>query len=300
MWWAGPDLNRRPSARQASGLARQPSAVDIQSMLEEFREFQLVDLRRAKKTAYEKVYYVRSFFDQVPKPVSMVSVDDIRQYLKGLNGSSATYKNALGALKVFFRDFLGKPQVVASFEFPRQTFKPKHTLTKEQLQKFCSHLGSVKEKVLFLLYAASGLRRNEVLGLRPENIDFNTRMITPNEHEGETKKSWLSFYNVEAEKVLDEYLRTKKPSRSPRLFPMPRAEEKQLWKTAKEKTGLNITPQRLREWFCCEMASLGVNDRYIDAFCGRTPKSVLARHYTDYSPEKLKRIYEEANLKVLA
>ena len=31
-----------------------------------------------------------------------------------------------------------------------------------------------------------------------------------------------------------------------------------------------------------------------------TPQSVLARHYTDYYPERLKRIYEEANLKVLA
>ena len=39
----------------------------------------------------------------------------------------------------------------------------------------------------------------------------------------------------------------------------------------------------------CEMGMLGVADRYIGAFCGRVSKSVLARHYTDYSPEKLKR-----------
>ena len=30
-----------------------------------------------------------------------------------------------------------------------------------------------------------------------------------------------------------------------------------------------------------------------------TPKSVLARHYTDYNPEKLRRIYEEAKLRLL-
>jgi len=48
------------------------------------------------------------------------------------------------------------------------------------------------------------------------------------------------------------------------------------------------------------MGSLGVSDRYIDAFFGRTPKSILARHYTDYSPERLKKIYDEANLKVLS
>jgi len=48
------------------------------------------------------------------------------------------------------------------------------------------------------------------------------------------------------------------------------------------------------------VAVLGVPERYIDAFCGRVPKSVLAKHYTDYLPEKLKLIYDKAGLKVLS
>jgi intergrase/recombinase len=56
----------------------------------------------------------------------------------------------------------------------------------------------------------------------------------------------------------------------------------------------------LRDWFCQEVEKLGVPDRYIDTFCGRVPRSVLARHYTDFSPEKLKEIYDKANLKVLS
>jgi intergrase/recombinase len=47
------------------------------------------------------------------------------------------------------------------------------------------------------------------------------------------------------------------------------------------------------------MGRLGVPDRYVDAFCGRAPISVLARHYTDFSPEKLKGVYEKANLTIL-
>jgi len=47
------------------------------------------------------------------------------------------------------------------------------------------------------------------------------------------------------------------------------------------------------------MARLGVSDSYIDAFCGRIPRSVLAKHYLDYSPEKLKEIYDKAGLTVL-
>jgi integrase len=215
------------------------------------------------------------------------------------NFSAATYKNALMALKVFFRDFLELPEVVASFKFPHQVFKPKHIVSKEQLKQFYGYLETPKEKALFMLYATTGLRREEILSLKPEDIDFDKRMITPDNHEGETKKSWVSFYNEEAETVLKEYLATKKHSRSQRLFPMQRDEVVELWKVAREKTGIDIAPQKLRQWFCSEMLSLGVSETYIDAFCGRVPKSVLARHYTDFSPEKLKDIYEKAQFKVL-
>lgn len=44
----------------------------------------------------------------------------------------------------------------------------------------------------------------------------------------------------------------------------------------------------------------GVQDRYIDAFCGRVPGSILARHYGNYSPEVLKEIYEKAEIKILS
>ena len=274
---------------------------DNEELINRFREFLVVDMRRDKKTVYEHTYYIGKFLEQLTKPVSLVIAEDIREYLKSLNGAgTATYKNTLGALKLFFRDFLAMPQAVSSFKFPRQGFKPKHILTKQQVQRFYNDIETSKERALFMIYATSGLRRSEALSLKTEDIDFNTRMIIPNCHSGETKKSWLSFYNEETEKVLKSYLASKKPTRSLRLFPMPREEEKQLWKIAKEKSGLNVTPQRLREWFCSAMLSQGISDSYVDAFCGRTPKSVLAKHYTDYSPEKLREIYDKANLKVLS
>jgi integrase len=33
-----------------------------------------------------------------------------------------------------------------------------------------------------MLYAATGLRRDEILSLKPEDIDFDKRMITPGNH----------------------------------------------------------------------------------------------------------------------
>jgi integrase len=296
LWWAGPDLNRRPLARKAPVL----NLEDENKFLERFKDFQMVDLRRSKRTAYEKVWFIKRLFKTISKKPDEISREDLRCFLKTLeNFSAATYKNALMALKVFFRDFLEMPEIVASFKFPHQVFKPKQIVSKEQIKQFYECLETSKEKALFMLYATTGLRREEILSLKPENIDFSKRMITPTNHEGETKKSWVSFYNDEADKALKEYLATKRQSRSLRLFPMQRDEVVELWKSAREKTGMDITPQKLRQWFCSEMLRLGVSETYVDAFCGRVPKSVLARHYADFSPEKLKEIYDKAEVRFL-
>lgn len=56
-------------------------------------------------------------------------------------------------------------------------------------------------------------------------------------------------------------------------------------KNASEQLGLDINPKLLRKVFADRCERAGIDKKYTDAFCGRTPKSVLERHYTDYSPK---------------
>jgi hypothetical protein len=44
---------------------------------------------------------------------------------------------------------------------------------------------------------------------------------------------------------------------------------------------------------------MGLTDKHVNAYCGRMPKLVLARLYTDFSPEKPVKIYEEPDLTIL-
>ncbi|KCZ71498.1 hypothetical protein ANME2D_02229 [Candidatus Methanoperedens nitroreducens] len=48
-----------------------------------------------------------------------------------------------------------------------------------------------------------------------------------------------------------------------------------LFKEIADKTGIDISAQTLRSVFTREMSLKGVQDRYVDAFYGRTPQSVL-------------------------
>ncbi len=70
-----------------------------------------------------------------------------------------------------------------------------------------------------------------------------------------------------------------------------------VFKKISKKVGIHIYPHLLRSVFAREMSLRGVPDHYVDAFCGRVPQSVLARHYSDFSPEVLKQIYDKANLR---
>ena len=214
--------------------------------------------------------------------------------------SPFTYGGILKALKRFFRDFMGMGHVVDGFRFPGRVIKPMWVPSKEEIRRFYDALQTVMARALFLVYASSGLRKSEVLGLRVADVDFGERMLKPRYRPNSSKNVWISFYNEEAEEMLNLYLEERgevKPA--DKLFLISDRQFRKIWREAYEKTGVKITPQVLREWFCCEMAELGVPDRYVDAFCGRVPKSILARHYTDYSPKKLKRIYDKAGLKVL-
>jgi integrase/recombinase XerD len=238
--WAGPDLNRRPSARQADvGLLSEKNLKqEIGALMENFFDFQIVDLKRSERTAKEKVWYIKKFLKIVTKNTSEISREDIRSYLKSLNGvGTATYSNTFKSLKVFFRDFLRKPEVVETFRFPKQKFKPKSIPSREALQKFYEAMHSTKERALFLLYASSGLRRMEILNLLIRDVDFKKRMIKPKTHSGETKKAWLSFFNEETSRVLKQYLETRRDD-NPKLFPMSNSESHKLWSNARTETGL--------------------------------------------------------------
>ncbi|MEM0058131.1 MAG: tyrosine-type recombinase/integrase [Candidatus Bathyarchaeia archaeon] len=269
--------------------------------LGDFYDFLVVDLQKSPCTAKCYVGVVRRFLSWLDG--GCLSVEAVRGFLRRVNGecSRDRYNLTLSALKAYLRDFLGLGWLVAGFKHPPKVFKPKTIPSREDLRRFYMALPSLRLKAYFLVAASSGLRRGEILGLTLDDVDFERRMLRPHSHKGASKHSWVSFYNREAEEALKVYRASLKgkAARSNRLFPISIRDFKAEWRAAQLKTGLKITSKSLRDWFAEEMSRLGVADRYIDAFQGRTPASILARHYTDYSPTKLREIYEKANLKIL-
>jgi site-specific recombinase XerD len=288
-----------PESRESKTFEK-VSSYQKKPDLEAFKDFCKIDLNLTESTCYLHARLIRKFLQTINKDPRTATRFELRQYLMQIKDANATstYKNVLSSLKRFYRDFLGMKDMVNSFRFPSLAFKPIRVPTREELKTYFHALDCTRDRALFLIYASSGLRNSEVLSLdRFKDVDFEKRMIIPRKRENHSKHVWISYFNEETEKELQTYLQTFKSSNR-RLFPISKRHVLRIFKKARKKTGIKITPQKLRDWFCSEMGSLGVPDRYVDAFCGRVPKSVLARHYTDFSPEKLKRIYDKAGLEV--
>ena len=227
----------------------------------------------------------------------MIGQDDVVAYLDAEQPmSDGKFSNVIGALRVFFREFCDR-EVMEAFTLPSSRTTPTDVPSKGDLQTFYEAIENPKYEALFLFAATSGLRSGELLGLTMGDIDEAKRMIVP-EKESSTKQTWVTFYNEEAEQAFERF----KPDRDPddeRVFQTVKQPASRKFRQISEATGVKVTIQKLRRWFATEMSRCGVDAKYIDAFCGRTKSSVLEEHYLDYSPERLKEIYDEAGITVL-
>jgi integrase len=253
-----------------------------------------VDLAQAPRTVANHRVLVRLFLNSSGW---VCSEEAFREFLSGVENPN-TRNNYIKSVRQFSR-FMGS-DITDKFKYAPATAPVRPPLSRKELREFYEAIGNPMEEAMFLLYATTGRRRLEILSLKMGEIDQESRALMPN-HQSRTKNTWYSFYNQEAADALGRWLEVRTdPKGCGKLFQFTGSNFSGIWAKARHRTGLEITPQSLRFWFANEMARLGVPDRFIDAYQGRVPRSILARHYSDYSLENLKSIYDKAALKVLA
>jgi len=275
------------------------TTVIVENDLEDFKLFASAKMNLAKDTVRHYASRVRAFL----RDRSVVSDKDIQIYI---NEKKQTCKpdyvsNIISSFKAYFRDYKGLP-FMNGYKHPSGPLKMKEEIEPEKVKRFIEAIDDLTVKCITILLAASGLRKSEVWNLRKEDVDRSLRCIIPNCHSGETKHSGISFYNEEAEKVLEEYLEIEKPSQNKdeKLFVIGHERFWRAWKRAREKSGVYLKPKDMRDFFSQEMGKALIPDRFIDIFQGRAPRNVLAKHYTPQGIRMLTEIYDKADLQVLS
>lgn len=251
-----------------------------------------------KGTVKHYVCRVRTFL----RNRDFVTDKDIQVYIQNKKEKCKPdyVSNIISAFKAYFREYKGLSWM-DGYKHPSSPLRLKPEIEPEKVRQFIETIDDLGVKCVALFLATSGLRRGEVLSLKKSDVNRSLRCIMPGCHSGVTKHSGITFCNEEAEFCLQEYEenQTKNEKESDRLLPVRYERFFYAWKRAREKSGIELKPKDMRDFFSQEMGKAFVPDRYIDIFQGRVPKNVLAKHYNPHGIRMLKEIYDKANLKVL-
>ena len=264
--------------------------------LEDFKLFAKSKLNLSRGTVYHYTSKIRTFMINR----RTVTDKDIQEYIEKKKQECCLdyVSNIISAFKAYFRDYKGLT-FMNGYRHPSGPLKFKEEIEPSKVNQFIEAIDDLTVKCIAILLATSGLRKSEVWNLRKKEINRELRCIIPNCHSGETKQSGISFYNDEAETILEGYLKQKSTHKEDRLFIIGHVRFLRTWNKAREKSGIYLKPKDLRDFFSQEMGKALIPDRFIDIFQGRSPRNVLAKHYTPQGLRLLREIYDKANLKGL-
>ena len=261
--------------------------TDIERKIEDYQEFAVNELDLSRATVKNQKSAIRCFLNYSQ---GIINKETVTEYLKS-NDSSSWKSNQVKALRKFICDYLQLGNWINDFVFSREKAKIKKAIpTDNELAMFCSKL-DYENQIIFLILVTSGLRIGEVLSLDIDDVNFDTNMIDASKvHKSNTKSSWISFITHQVSQYVQSYVES---SYTDKLFSVSYKTVQENFQRISKETGIKIKPHLLRTVFTEKCTQAGIEEKYIDAFCGRISQNVIRKHYTDYSPEAMRRHYDK-------
>ena len=261
--------------------------TNFENIISRYDKFAVEELELSNATIKNQKSAIRCFLNYSQ---GVINKETVTEYLKS-NESSSWKSNQVKALRKFIRDYLHLGNWINDFVFSREKAKIKKAIpTNDQLALFCTKL-DYENQIIFLILVTSGLRIGEVLSLDIDDVNFDTNMIDASKvHKSNTKSSWISFITHQVSTYVQSYVES---LYTDKLFSVSYKTVQENFQRISEETEIKIKPHLLRTVFTEKCTQAGIEEKYIDAFCGRISQNVIRKHYTDYSPEAMRRHYDK-------
>lgn len=208
-------------------------------------------------------------------------MEEVKQYLyycKEDRGLSNSFINqTIGALKVLRQDVLGLSwDEGVKIKRPRRDYLMPEILSKEEVNRMLAVTTNPKHKAILGVLYCTGMRRGELIALRPGDIDSNRKIIRVRAGKGNKTRDTLL-----AERAL-EMLRTYYRYNCPRCthyvfeaghrpgLPYSASSVGKVVKRAAKKAEISkvVTPHSLRHAFATHMLEGGANLKLIQKLLG--------------------------------
>lgn len=275
----------------------QPSAEGIQH-LEKFNQW-LSSKRYSPNTIKTYGDALKSFLVFYrEKAISEINNNDVVDYNNEFilkNNLSASYQNQIvNALKLYFKTIQNSEIEVDKIHRPRREHKLPNVLSKEEVKSILEALKNNKHKTMLSLIYACGLRRSELLNLKPSNIDSKRKLLLVKQSKG--KKDRIVPISEKLIELLRNYYQEFKPKVW--LFEGQQESVKYSERSLEEvlKKGVTLAKIRkpvtlhwLRHSYATHLLENGTDLRFIQELLGHK-SSKTTEIYTHVSTKSLQNI----------
>jgi integrase/recombinase XerD len=248
------------------------------------------------KTYSEALKSFLIFFRE--KPIGEITNEDVIVYnneyiLK--NKLSSSYQNQIvNAIKLFFQTIRDTKMIVDKIHRPKRSKVLPNVLSKEEIKLILNAQSNIKHKMMLSLIYSCGLRRSELINLKPQDIDSKRNIvllknakgkkdrITPlspiilemlrNYYNGYKPKTWLFEGQIVGEQYSEQSLQS-------------------VLKQALQKAGNTkpVTLHWLRHSYATHLLESGTDLRYIQELLGHS-SSKTTEIYTHVSTKSIQQI----------
>jgi len=148
------------------------------------------------------------------KPIEQITNEDViafnNDYILKNKLSSSFQNQVVNAVKLFYRQIQGATINVELVHRPKREKLLPNVLSKEEIKQILNAPTNVKHKTMLSLIYACGLRRSELLNLKPNDIDSNRGVINIRQSKG--KKDRIAPLSEKILVMLREYYKGFKPT----------------------------------------------------------------------------------------
>jgi len=271
--------------------------VAITDELTQFRRY-MTQRRYSDRTINVYNEALKVFLMYTAKPVTEIANKDLEQFNHDYvikHRYSLSFQNqVINAVKLFFRCIYNTKFDVDAVERPRREHKLPNVLSKAEMKRIITSPTNLKHRAMLSLIYACGLRRSELLNLKPADVDSKRGLLIINLAKG--KKDRVVPLSEKTITMLRDYYKAYKPKKW--LF---EGQEKELQysdtslhavlKIAVEKAGIKkpVTLHWLRHSYATHLLESGTDLRYIQELLGHK-SSKTTEIYTHVSTQSIQKI----------
>jgi integrase/recombinase XerD len=224
----------------------------------------------------------------------------VNEYIIPSKLSFSFQNQMISAVKKFYGHIYKTDMDPGKIERPRGWRRLPNVLSKEEVKKMLGGIPNDKHRVMLSLIYACGLRRSELLNLKPEDIERSRGLLRIRQAKGYKDRIVpLSGRTIE---MVDNYIQRYKPVNY--LFEGQRPGEQyssssleKVLKRACSKAGLRseISLHWLRHSYATHLLEAGTDLRYIQELLGHSSSRTteIYTHVTDKSIQRIRSPFDD-------